>query len=141
MSWQPGPTPELRPPSEAEADVREFCQAHADWVVEGCYADLVQAALAFGPRLIFLDPGTARCEAHCLARPWEPHKFSSAAEQDAQLAGLLDWVRSYDRRADATSRVAHHALVDGYAGPVRTLRRPPALDASLQALWDWARTG
>jgi hypothetical protein len=74
-----------RAPDEAENQVRPFCSDHKHWIVEGCYANLVYAALAFSPRLLFLNPGEEQCVANCRARRWEPHKYRSKNEQDTHL--------------------------------------------------------
>ena len=36
---------------------------------------------------------------HCRARPWEPGKYATKADQDAKLPLLLDWVRAYSEIA------------------------------------------
>lgn len=118
--WQPGQAVE-RPPGERVALVRDFCRSHPSWIVEGCYADLIEAALPFGPELIFLDPGIEACQAHCRNRPFEPHKFASKEEQDRHLAFLLEWVEGYYQRDDTMSLVAHRALFERYAGPKRRI--------------------
>lgn len=53
------------------------------------------------PELIFLNPGVEACVRHCRARPWESHKYPTRDAQDANLAMLIDWVRSYPSRDDA----------------------------------------
>lgn len=118
IAWQPGVTPPtLREAADAAAEVRVFCNAHEHWVVEGCYASLIEAALAYTPFLVFLEPGVDTCLAHCRARPWEPQKYASQEQQDANLAFLLEWVRGYYTRTDQLSLHAHQALYDLYTGP------------------------
>lgn len=92
VAWEAGPAPTLRDEDLARADVRHFCRTHPHWVVEGCYASLIDAALDFEPTLLFLNPGVEACLANCRARHWEPHKYASQADQDANLAFLLSWV-------------------------------------------------
>ena len=170
--WEPRQVAVARDPQQALADVRRFCQSSARWVVEGCYASLVQAALACagpsqagcgslglksaapglpaqagpdrramasghrsaqrgnevpsvgamageGVELVFLQPGEAICLANCKARPWEPHKYASLAEQNSKLAFLLEWVSDYYRRDGDMSLRAHQAVFDAYGGPKR----------------------
>jgi hypothetical protein len=57
--------------------------------------------------------------AHCLARPWEPEKYSSKEEQDARLDFLLQWVREYESRTDEYSLFRHRLLFDDFEGPKR----------------------
>lgn len=139
VAWEPGAVAVPRDPATARADVAAFCRAHEDWVVEGCYASLVAAALPASPRLVLLDPGMSACLAHCRARDWEPHKFASLAEQDAHLAALLDWVGAYYTREGDMSLKAHRALFEAYAGPKAELRQPPDLDQPAQELLQWLR--
>ena len=117
VAWEPGAPTTLRDSQAASLDVRAFCTRHEHWVVEGCYADLIQATLAFEPELIFLDPGEAQCVANCRNRPWEPGKYSSKAAQDRNLEFLLNWVGDYYHRSGPLSHKGHLALFNGYAGP------------------------
>ena len=106
VAWVPGRIAVPRAPADAENEVRSFCSGSKKWVVEGCYANLVNAALAFSPRLLFLNPGEEQCLANCRARPWEPHKYDSKDEQDTHLPFLLSWVGEYSspRGGDVASR-------------------------------------
>ena len=70
----------------------------------------------FCDELIFLNPGVDVCVAHCRSRPWEPEKFSSRQEQDEHLDHLIQWVRSYDERADDYGLGRHRALYDSFPG-------------------------
>lgn len=125
LAWEPGQIAVPRDPALAAADVAAFCEGHGAWIIEGCYADLIRPALAHRPLLLFLEPGAETCLAHCRARPWEPHKYASKADQDARLAFLLDWVRAYYTRDGDLSLVAHQALFDTYEGPKQKLTAPP----------------
>ena len=55
--------------------LHEFINSNEHWVMEGCYGDLVEAALPHYTELRFLNPGVDTCVAHFLSRPWEPSKF------------------------------------------------------------------
>jgi len=125
VAWEPGEIARPRSPSEAAADVRRFCESGDRWIVEGCYATLVEVALEYAPHLLFLDPGLERCLANCRSRPWEPHKYATKAEQDEKLEFLLTWVADYYRRGGEMSHQGHLALFQSYAGPGEHLRRLP----------------
>lgn len=71
-----------RPLQDSIADVRLFIADHDSWIIEGCYADIIEPVLDECDELIFLNPGVDVCIAHCRVRPWEPEKFSSKEEQD-----------------------------------------------------------
>ncbi len=123
IAWEPHEIAVPRNSADAEADLERFCATDSDWVVEGCYSELIAVALRFSPLLILLDPGMDRCVANCRERPWEPHKFASRAEQDQKLPFLLNWVREYYTRDGLMSLQAHEALFDTYGGPKRRLRQ------------------
>jgi adenylate kinase family enzyme len=119
--WEPNQAAVRRPTGAVLADLHRFCSTHRSWIIEGCYGDLVAAALIYRPELIFMNPGEAACLRNCRSRPWEPHKYASPAEQDAHLAFLLEWVRDYYHRDGEMSLRAHRALFDAYDGPKREL--------------------
>lgn len=102
--------------AESGEAIRAFVQAHREWVIEGCYADLLEMVLPECTELRFLNPGVEACVANCLARPWEPDKYPSKAAQDENLAFLIDWVRAYETRSDEYSLARHRALFEGFAG-------------------------
>lgn len=128
IAWEQELVP--RDPKLARADVAAFCDSSEHWVVEGCYAGLIEVALARRPRLVFLNLGVEQCVANCLARPWESHKYASRAEQDERLAYLLAWVREYSTRDDELSMRAHRKLFDEYEGAKLEILEPPALGAA-----------
>jgi len=113
IAWNEGV--ERKPLADSLALLEEFV-ARSDWVVEGCYGDLLAAALPHCDELHFLNPGVEVCVRHCQQRPWEPTKFPSSAAQQAMLAPLISWVRDYDRREDECGLRCHRALFDGFAG-------------------------
>jgi adenylate kinase family enzyme len=139
VAWEPGQIAVARSTGAAEDDVRAFCRARESWVVEGCYANLVRAALESRPRLVFLNPGEAACLANCRSRPWEPHKYASKAEQDERLEFLLDWVSEYSERAGEMSLAAHAALYADYGGVKHELRERVELVPPSAELLGWLR--
>lgn len=139
VAWEPDQPAVERSSAEAEADVAAFCAAHGRWVLEGCYGNLIAAALRFQPFLIFLNPGLAACTANCRNRPWEPHKYPSRQEQDANLPFLLSWVGEYYTRDGPMSLAAHQAVFSTYAGPKIELPRVPQLDPPEAEVLAWLR--
>ncbi|MEM7099020.1 MAG: shikimate kinase [Pseudomonadota bacterium] len=126
IAWEPNAPTTLRSAAAASLDVSVFCEANENWIVEGCYADLIDATLTYQPELIFLDPGEAQCVANCRNRPWEPSKYSSKVAQDENLNFLLSWVRGYYHRDGNLSHTGHLALFNGYPGSKqRLLKLPP----------------
>jgi adenylate kinase family enzyme len=143
LVWEPGQVAVQRPDDRVLADLARFCddpRRESDgWVIEGCYGDLVEAVLPHQPLLIFLDPGEDACLANCRARPWEPHKYRSQAEQDDHLEHLLGWVRSYYGLDGPMSLAGHRMVFDTYAGPKRLVSQLAELDV-LHAAWLAAAT-
>ena len=132
VAWEPDKIAVARAPLAAALDVNAFCSASHRWVVEGCYAALVRAALPYASVLLFLEPGVDACLANCRNRPWEPHKYASKEVQDQHLDFLLSWVREYYSREGDASLTAHQALFDEYRGPKHKLTarvEPDQLDA------------
>lgn len=115
IAWDEGP--ERKPLSESLALLHEFIGQHEHWVIEGCYSDLVEAALPHCSELRFLNPGTDTCIAHCRSRPWEPEKFASPEQQQAMLEYLIDWVGSYASRDDEYGLQRHRQLFERFTGP------------------------
>lgn len=118
---EPGKTAVPRAPEAAQADLDKFCNANADWITEGCYGALAEYALRWKPELIFVNPGEATCLVNCRARPWEPHKYASKAEQDSKLEFLLQWASDYYTRDGDMSLARHRAIYDAYTGPKREI--------------------
>jgi len=110
-----------RETAESLAEIQRFVDRNTAWVIEGCYADLMDPILAAATEVRFLNPGVETCIANCRARPWEPGKYSSREEQDARLAFLLEWVREYESRDDEYSLRAHRALFDRFPGRKREI--------------------
>jgi adenylate kinase family enzyme len=123
--WQPG-VPVERPSAARIADVQRFCRQHDSWIIEGCYADLIESSLPWNPELIYLDPGRDVCLANCQRRPLEPHKYRTKQDQDEKLAFLLKWVADYYERDGLMSLAAHEALFDRYAGPKKRITEQKA---------------
>jgi adenylate kinase family enzyme len=139
VAWEPDQIAVPRPADAARADVRAFCSQNAHWVLEGCYAGLIGAALEHGPRLIFMNPGEAQCIANCRARPWEPHKYASKAEQDERLAYLQAWVTGYYTRTGDMSLAGHLECFDAYAGPKLAVHTQPTLEPPAPEVLAWLR--
>ncbi|MCC5849725.1 MAG: shikimate kinase [Verrucomicrobia bacterium] len=115
---------ERRPLADSIADVRSFIHSNESWIIEGCYADILEAVLHECDELIFLNPGVDACVAHCHARPWEPEKFKSRQQQDQNLENLIAWVRTYETRDDEYGLRKHRALYDSFAGKKREYTDP-----------------
>ena len=116
LAWEPSPPPRRRALAESTREIEAFMAKHADWIIEGCYADLVAVPLGRCTRLWFLNPGVDTCVANARLRPWEPHKYASKDAQDANLPMLIGWIRDYEGRSDTFSLAAHRALFAAFEG-------------------------
>ena len=114
--WEPGQIAVPRAPERVRADLLAFVDSHEGWVAEGCYGDLVEAALPYCSELVFMNPGREVCLENNRRRPWEPHKYASMEAQQSKLAFLLEWVAGYYERDDTMSYACHRRLFDGFAG-------------------------
>jgi adenylate kinase family enzyme len=122
LAWDPVAVAVRRPVEDSLADIQAFVAREPSWVIEGCYADLLEHLLEHADALRFLNPGTEACVAHCRARPWEPHKYASKADQDRNLEFLITWVREYETRDGPLSLAAHRALFEAFTGDKLEIR-------------------
>ena len=129
--WEPDRPGVRRDAAAARDDLLLRLGERTRWVVEGCYEELIVSLIDLRPTLIWIEPGEARCLAHCRERPWEPHKYPSKEAQDKNLPMLLAWVSDYYRRDGPMSYAAHEAFFDAYGGPKRRIQ---AGDGSLRKL-------
>lgn len=116
IAWLPTQPPARMPMADSEIAINKFMAANNSWVIEGCYSDLLERVLPQATEMIFMNLSIEDCIANAKNRPWEPHKYSSKAEQDANLAMLIDWIAQYDVRDDTFSKTAHQALFDNFQG-------------------------
>lgn len=114
--------PAVRKPLEdSKQELDRFVGENRAWIIEGCYSDLIEHLLPRCDEIWFLNPGRAACLEHCIARPWEPDKFSSPEEQDAMLLYLLEWVKQFEARDDEFGLARHRRIFDGFGGLKREL--------------------
>ena len=111
-----------KPIEESAAEIDEFVSANDQWVMEGCYGDLVQVALPRCTELRFLNPSIETCVANCRRRPWEPDKYESPQAQQESLDMLIMWIREYESRDDECGLRFHREIFDGFDGAKQELR-------------------
>ncbi len=116
LAWLNTQPPVRKPLTESISTIDDFLLNNQDWVIEGCYADLLTHVSKVTTEIIFLNPGNETCIKNCENRPWEPHKYSSKGEQDNNLNMLIAWVKEYDTRDDEFSLKAHMSLYEIYKG-------------------------
>ena len=117
VAWQTGhSTPTRRSLGDSEGFIAPFLAENDSWVIEGCYSDLLELVIPHCTEIVFLNPGVEVCATNCRNRPWEPHKYASSAEQNANLTMLLAWVEQYKQRTDEFSLQAHRRIFDSFVG-------------------------
>ena len=116
LAWQDTNPPSRKPIKQSARQIKAFIDLHSDWVIEGCYSDLLSLVLSDITKMIFLNPGTKVCVENCKSRPWEPHKYPTSKQQDENLDMLIKWIRNYSKRNDEFSLKAHTTLFDTFKG-------------------------
>lgn len=116
IAWEPLSPPTRKPIEESKIGIDGFMESNAEWVIEGCYADLLAIALPEASEIIYLDLSVEACIDNAKRRPWEPHKYESKDAQDGNLAMLVEWISQYEKRDDEFSKSAHKRLVEAYKG-------------------------
>ena len=115
IAWDAGT--ERKPLKASLQKLYQFIKDNEQWIIEGCYSDLVEATLPYCSELRFLNPGIAVCVDHCRRRPWEPEKFPTAEEQQAMLEQLIQWVKDYETREDEYGLKRHRRIFERFTGP------------------------
>lgn len=119
-----------RPIEDSVGEVKRWITRHDNWIIEGCYADIIEPLLKYCDALIFLNPGIEVCIAHCRSRPWEPEKFGSPQEQDDNLKNLIEWVSCYESRTDEYGLARHWAIYDAFPGKKCELNDPSEYESA-----------
>ena len=132
VAWQPMSSPDSVPQrnlvSESLVEIQPFLESNNDWVIEGCYGDLIEAVSEYADELVFLNLSLEQCMSNARKRPWEPHKYASKKEQDANLEMLLGWIAEYNQRSDSCSKIEHQRIFDSFSGDKKVLTEMPNLD-------------
>lgn len=123
LAWLPTDPPERKPLPESQTAIEEFMSSHDAWAIEGCYTDLLDIAVPCADEALFMNLPVALCIENARNRPWEPHKYASKAEQDGNLAMLIDWIAQYPTRQDGFSESAHRTLYETFPGKKRMYNR------------------
>ncbi|GIU17220.1 MULTISPECIES: AAA family ATPase [unclassified Shewanella] len=116
IAWLPQMPPKRKPIQESAVEIERFALKNNNWVIEGCYSDLLQLAMSQASEIIFLNLSVDACIAHTRKRPWEPHKYASKQAQDNNLDMLLEWIEQYESRQDTFSLSAHQLLFTQFNG-------------------------
>ena len=116
VAWSPVQPPERMPIEQSSGLINEFLNTNNEWVIEGCYSDLLALVTGQADRMIFMNLPIEACITNAKRRPWEPHKYPTKEAQDANLNMLIDWIAMYGSRTDTFSKVAHEKLYEAFDG-------------------------
>jgi adenylate kinase family enzyme len=116
LAWQPVSPPQRKSLSESEIEMLDFIDRHTQWVIEGCYSDLLERVSCYADEMIFMNLPVEACIANARSRPWESHKYESPEAQDANLSMLIEWIAGYPSRTDTFSKSSHMKLYESYTG-------------------------
>ena len=116
IAWLATTPPSRQALADSKREIDAFITSNSDWVIEGCYADLLELALPSAEQLIFLNLPIESCVENAKARPWEPHKYETKQAQDKNLDMLIAWIQDYKNRSDTFSKQAHLALYETFSG-------------------------
>ncbi|WP_036178840.1 AAA family ATPase [Marinomonas sp. MED121] len=117
LAWQlDADVPKRASLANSKKVIDSFIQGNDNWVIEGCYADLLSLVTKESTQAYFMDLPISECIENAKKRPWEPHKYESKQAQDANLDMLIEWIRAYETREDCFSKQAHMALYDAFEG-------------------------
>lgn len=116
IAWLPSMPPERMPIEESKLKIELFLKDNKNWVIEGCYTDLLELVTSFADEVIFMNLPVSLCIANAKSRPWEPHKYESKEAQDANLDMLIDWISQYESRTDTFSKALHQKLYGSFHG-------------------------
>jgi adenylate kinase family enzyme len=116
LAWQDTVPPERKPLIESKQELLTFIQSNESWVIDGGYVDLLEMAASSANEIIFLNLPVDDCIANAKNRPWEPHKYDSKQEQDANLEMLIGWIADYYERQDTFSMQKHREFYESFSG-------------------------
>lgn len=116
LAWRATDPPERVPVAESNEAIQAFISSSGAWVIEGCYAELLEKDLPSCNEVIFMDLPISTCIANARNRPWESHKYVSKEAQDAKLDMLIEWISQYEQREDTFSRGSHLAIYESFEG-------------------------
>lgn len=120
IAWQPTESPSSPPTrmliSDSQRHIHNFIAQNDNWVIEGCYADLLALVSEQADEVVFLNLSVDDCVTNAKSRPWEPHKYETKTAQDANLEMLINWISQYPERDDCFSERAHTKLFNEFNG-------------------------
>jgi len=116
VAWEKQIEPIRKSLVSSMAEINHFINLNNEWIIEGCYGDLIEEILPKTDVLIFLNPDVNTCLNNAKNRGWESHKYENLDAQNANLKMLENWIQDYWIRDDNLSFVYHEQLFRSYLG-------------------------
>ena len=116
LAWLPENPPKRAPLAKSRDQIKDFMDSHTDWVIEGCYTDLLEIAAPLASKAIFMNLSISQCIENAKNRPWEPHKYESKEAQDSNFEMLINWIKDYREREDEFSYRSHMKFYEEFVG-------------------------
>lgn len=123
IAWQNTSPPVRVSLNESKKHIEHFLAVNRRWVIEGCYADLLNFVASEANKAVFLHLSVEDCIKNAKSRPWEPHKYKTAQDQQANLNMLINWIEQYPHRNDTFSEQAHLNLFHSFEGEKDIIRQ------------------
>ncbi|MCA9286787.1 MAG: AAA family ATPase [Phycisphaerales bacterium] len=114
IAWKPVGSTNRRPLDEVRTHLAHFMAQHANWVIEGCYGDIIELVMSHATAVYFLDIDPESCIERNREREWEPHKFRSPEDQTQAQTFLESWIREYHDRTDEFGHAWHRRLFETF---------------------------
>ncbi|EAT12500.1 AAA family ATPase [Bermanella marisrubri] len=121
LAWKPITPPEREDINVSFEAIKHFTDNNEEWVIEGCYTDLLTLLETQATEIVFMNLSIEDCIKNAKARPWEPHKYESKQAQDDNLSMLIEWIAQYTERKDTFSYDAHQTFYDRFNGAKKML--------------------
>ena len=64
LAWQPCAPPQRMPLNESLQKIDEFINSNPEWVIEGCYTDLLESVVSKSSEIIFMNLSVDKCVAN-----------------------------------------------------------------------------
>ncbi len=103
--------------TESASTIRDFIHEHSEWVIEGCYGDLLEQVLPYASEVRFLNPGVEACIANCRARPGNGRNTIRRRPRIRSWTSCSIGCVSMRVAPMSTSLARHRELFEGFRGP------------------------
>ncbi len=116
LAWLPTVPPIRESLAKSREKIETFTSRNHNWIIEGCYTDLLEVVSPEATEIIYLNLPVELCIENARRRPWEPHKYTSKEAQDENLNMLIEWITQYMKRDDEFSYKSHMKFYASFPG-------------------------